>query len=607
MPLRSLLLATTLFSAVAAHADQPLRIEGLARCDNVLDAQLQTFCLSVRGLDTATVQLKVGGQAVPEALFERAGERLKLRLKTADWRSAPLWLEQAGRSSNAVWLSMAGSHVLAATPAQVAKNMDGLTSYVDLVSLIIEERFDGGREAQRIASKFGATVVGAIAPLNTWQLRLPVTDLVQRDAMVLRMGSEVGVDAVVVEESSPEAGPAQTGSAQTSLAQTSSPQTSPHEAAPSDGKQAKPALEQWAANRFVDAVNYYRRRIPVASAPIKPVPIRVGLIEREVDFDAPDFAGYTGDCHSGAPRTCLYARDANKPDGHGSTVAGILAADRSQGGNSGVLRALDGVSQGFEVIVDRNSDAGITANVAASVNLVEDGVRVLNWSWGLHRVGTKKVDGDDVDSLLHSGIAMSGYEELLEEFFLWLRRKHPDVIVINSAGNGASFSGTDEYRLPSSFITDQLLVVGGHQRSRDDGREVDDPAYVEKRQSSNVDSRVDIMAAACTRASTLNRGEQGAVHCGTSYATPMVTAIVAAMLSINPQLTPEQVRMLLRRSSMPIGANHDFEPMDADDLTAPILPSERGYQMDDSDIGRSARLDMQKVLELAVKSRTRDR
>jgi hypothetical protein len=482
---------------------------------------------------------------------------------------------------------MAGSHVLAATPQQVAKNMDGLTSYVDLVSVIIEERFNGADEAERIARKFGANVVGSIAALNTWQLRLPVTDLVQRDAMVLRIGSEVSVDAVVVEESAAE-----------------SPEG---DAAPSDGKQAKPTQDQWAANRFMDAVNYYQRRIPAKNSPIKPTPIRIGVIEREVDFDAPDFADYLGDCKAGKPRTCLYARDAKKPDGHGSTVAGILAADTGKGGNTGFLRALDGVSDGFEVIVERNSDAGITANVAASVNLVEDGARVINWSWGLHRVGAKNVEGDEVDSLIRSGIAMSGYEELLEEFFLWLRQKHPDVVVINSAGNGSSFSGTDEYRLPSSFITDQLLVVGGHQRSKDDDLPVDDPAYVEKRASSNVDSRVDIMAAACTRASTLTPDEQGAVHCGTSYATPMVTGIIAAMLSINPKLTPEQLRMLLRRSAMPIGGNFDFEPMDADDLTAPILPSERNYQMDDKSVGRSARLDMQKALDLSVQSLDRER
>ena len=145
-------------------------------------------------------------------------------------------------------------------------------------------------------------------------------------------------------------------------------------------------------------------------------------------------------------------------------MAGILAARWDDGGNTGFLRGLDGAGPGFEVIVDRNSDAGITANIAASVNLVEDGVRVLNWSWGIHRIGAKNIHGDEIDSLVRSGVAMSGYEELLEEFFLWLRREHPDVVVINSAGNGASFSGADDYRLPSSFVTEQLFVVGGHQR-----------------------------------------------------------------------------------------------------------------------------------------------
>lgn len=585
-------LIAALAGVSSVQADQNLRVERLQRCDDLLDREQQTFCLEVQGLKPGDVQLKLDGKAIAHRMLERDGEQLKLRLASADWRSGPLWLEQGGHSSNAVWLSMAGSHVLAATPEQVAKNMDGLTSYVDLVSVIIEEKFQGKEEAERIAKKFGATVVGSIAPLNTWQLRLPVTDLVQRDAMVLRIGSEVSVDAVVVEESAAE--PQVSGSQES-------------DAAPSDGKQAKPTQDQWAANRFMDAVNYYQRRIPAKASPIKPVPIRVGIIEREVDFDAPDFADYLGDCKSGKPRTCLYARDAKKPDGHGSTVAGILAADPAQGGNTGFLRSLDGVSDGFEVIVERNSDAGITANVAASVNLVEDGARVINWSWGLHRVGAKNVQGDEVDSLIRSGIAMSGYEELLEEFFLWLRQKHPDVVVINSAGNGSSFSGTDEYRLPSSFTTDQLLVVGGHQRSKDDDLPVDDPAYVEKRESSNIDSRVDIMAAACTRASTLTSGEQGAVHCGTSYATPMVTGIIAAMLSINPKLTPEQLRMLLRRSAMPIGGNFDFEPMDADDLTAPILPSERNYQMDDKHVGRSARLDVQKALDLSVQSLSRER
>ncbi len=324
--------------------------------------------------------------------------------------------------------------------------MDGLTTYVDLVSLLIEENHDGRREAERLADKYGARVVGAIPPLNLYQLRLPARDLVQRDALVLRIGSETSVDAVVVEESAPEKGE------ETEAARR------PVDKPDSDS-------DEWAANRFMDAVNYYQRRVRARQAPLETRPMRIGVIERDVDFDAPDFADYLGPCKAPAPRTCLYARDAERPDNHGSTVAGILAARWDQGGNSGFLRGLDRASQGFEVIVERNSDAGITANVAASVNLVEDGVRVLNWSWGIHRVGARDVDGDEVDSLVRSGIAMSGYEELLEEFFLWLRKEHPDVLVVNSAGNGSSYSGTDEYRLPSSFVTEQLLVVGGHQRS----------------------------------------------------------------------------------------------------------------------------------------------
>ncbi|WP_434603858.1 S8/S53 family peptidase [Pseudomonas sp. Z4-7] len=588
MPIRSAALVTlfALSASTLAVAQEPLRLEGLKRCGDLLDNQRQEWCLTARGLGDATPQLKLGEKMIPAGSVQRDGNHLRLRLDRADYQSGPLWLEDGTRASNAAWLTLRTSHVVAAGPNEVAKNMDGLTTYVDLVSLLIEESHDGRQEAERLAAKYGAKVVGSIAPLNVYQLRLPAKDLVERDALVLRLGGETSVDAVVIEESAAE-------------------ETEQAPAQPEEPKKPAKDSDEWAANRFLDAVHYYQRRIPGQQAPIRPQPVRIGLIERDVDFDTADFADYLGACSM--PRTCVYARDADKPDDHGTTVAGILAARWNDGGNSGFLRGLDKASGGFEVIVERNSDAGITANIAASVNLVEDGVRVLNWSWGIHRVGAKNVKGDEVDSLLRSGIAMSGYEELLEEFFLWLRKEHPDVVVVNSAGNGSSYSGTDEYRLPSSFITEQLLVVGGHQRSERAGVAVDDPAYAVKRDSSNVDMRVDITAAACTHASTVNAGEDGAVHCGTSYATPMVTGLLAAMLSINPQLHPEQLRMLLRRSAMTIGDNHDFEQMDGEDLTAPILPSERNYQLNDKDVGRSARLDMQKALDLSVQSRDRVR
>ncbi|MCO7564426.1 S8/S53 family peptidase [Pseudomonas sp. S 311-6] len=563
-----------LFMAAALAAQDTLRIKYLQRCDDLLGTGPQLWCLRTQGLGPGTPAVWLGDTQLPGASIERQGDTLKLKLDASRQRSAPLWIESAGQKSNPVWLTRQRSHVVAAGPHEVAKNMDGLTTYLDLVSLLIEEKHDGERQARRIADKYGAQVVGAIPPLNVYQLRLPVRDLVQRDAMILRMGSETSVDAVIIEESAPERGEEGGGRSAGALSQ----------------------ADEWAANRFMDALYYYQRRVPAASLPVKPV--RIGVIEREVDFDAPAFAGYRGPCAPG--RTCLYARDGERAESHGSHVAGILAA-QGEGVQGGFLPGLGKPSPGFEVIVERNADAGVTANIAASVNLVEDGARVLNWSWGIHRVGTKDVAGDEVDSLVRSGLAMSGYEELLEEFFLWLRARHPDVVVVNSAGNGASWSGTDEYRLPSSFITEQLLVVGGHQRS-DQDVPVEDPAHVRKRRSSNIDMRVDVSAAACLRAAQARKA-----HCGTSYATPLVTATVAAMLSINPDLTPEQLRMLLRRSALTLGTDQDFEAMDAEDLTAPILPSERNGRLNHPDLGRSARLDMQRALDLAVQSRERVR
>ncbi|MEW3924962.1 efflux RND transporter permease subunit [Pseudomonas aeruginosa] len=309
MPLRRAVFAI-LFASLGSPlvaAETPLRLERLERCGDLLASERQEWCLRVRGLGSGLPRLLLDGRELPTTALWREGDGLRLRLDRRGHASGPLWLEQGGRSSNPVWLTLNGSHVLAAGPDEVAKNMDGLTTYVDLVSLLIEENHDGRREAERLADKYGARVVGAIPPLNLYQLRLPARDLVQRDALVLRIGSETSVDAVVVEESAPEKGE------ETEAARR------PVDKPDSDS-------DEWAANRFMDAVNYYQRRVRARQAPLETRPVRIGVIERDVDFDAPDFADYLGPCKAPAPRTCLYARDAERPDNHGSTVAGILAA-----------------------------------------------------------------------------------------------------------------------------------------------------------------------------------------------------------------------------------------------------------------------------------------
>ncbi len=547
------------------------RLTELYRCGDLLDAAIFEFCVRVRDPQPGKMRLMLADELLDTR--DRPEAEVRFSIELGQYSSGPFWLEQRGARSNAVWLSLQDSATLAARPDEVAKNPDGITSYVDLVSIIVEEEFKALPEARRLAGKYGARVVGAIPPLRVYQLRLPVQDLIHRDAMVLRLGGEESVDTVIIEESSAE---------DTEI----------------DASSDERPDSELAANRFVDAVDYYRRRIPgPPDARVVPAPQRVGIIERSLDFDAPDFSGLIAP-EPGELR--LYGRDAAGPD---STIAGILAAGWKDGGNTGFLRGLDGHHGGIEIIVDRGSDAGITENIAASVRLVQDGVRVLNWSWGVHRTGALRVGGGDIDSAVRSGVAFEGYEELLEEFFLWLRRDHPQVVVVNSAGNAGSFSGNDDYRLPSSFVTPQLIVVGAHQLS---GKPVPvaHPGYAEQRGASNIDARVGITAAACVSGSVSRTGKTGELRCGTSYATALGSGLVTAMLTINPDLEPDQLRELLRRGSLPIGRELDFEPAEAEDLTAPILPSERAERLDHPDVGHSARLDMRKTLLLTVESLT---
>jgi subtilisin family serine protease len=574
-----LLLPVPGWAASPATAGSPLRIGKLYRCGDLMSEPVYSYCMELRGGSVRSFQLELDGESIGTAESVGSAESpglLRFALDRREHRSGPLRVRQGGRSSNPVWLSMQASATVAAGADDVARNDDGITTFRTLVSIVLEEEHDGPVEAERIAAKYGATVVGRVPPLRIYQLRLQAPDLIHRDAQVLRLGGEHGIDAVAIEESSAEEGERSPG--------------------------APAAIDrELAANRYVDAIDYYRHHVGAQrSLGITPAPIRIGIVEREIDFDSPNFLPYL-DPAPGSVR--LFARDGDRI-GHGSMIAGVLAAAHGNGGAEGFLSGISGHHGGIDIIVDRGSDAGVVENVAASVRMVQDGVRVLNWSWGIHRVGARTIAGGDVDSAVRTGVAFDGYEELLEQFFKWLRREHPDVVVVNSAGNAASISSDDDYRLPSSFVTEQLIVVGGHQRSEGD-LAVEEPGFARHRGASNIDGRVDITAAACIAAPLPASGKHDdARRCGTSYSTAVVTGLIAAMLTINPALSPDQVRMLLRRSAMPIGNDLDFEAAEAEDLTAPILPSERAAELDHPDIGRSARLDMRKALKLAADSLT---
>ncbi|MFY9963637.1 S8 family peptidase [Pseudomonas sp.] len=571
-----LILLSLAFSGVQAQAQVGLRIETLYRCGEWDAGASQQWCLQVRGMSAATPTLMFNGTVIPAASITRQGRTLQVGIDTRQNESGPIWLSDGKQFSNSVWLTVRGSHVLATDPNQQVSKTDGLVTSLELLNIIIREHVEGLPEAQHLADKFGMRIVGAIAPLNVYQMRISPRSLDERDALVSQLAKAPGVEAVVVEEGD--------------LVRDQSD--------PDSNVIAPPDVDGGKANNDREAIRYYRQNVPMLVSAPGARPLRIGVVERGVDFDAEDFIDYLGPCQP--QRTCVYARDTNNLKLHGSIVTGILAARWNHGGNAGFLRGLDQAGNGFHIIVDRDSNGGIPAKIAASVNMVEDGVRVLNWSWGVHRLGTMSIGGDAVISNVRSPAAFNGYATLLQRFFAWLQKHHPDVIVINSAGNSFSAIDIPGTRLPSSLHSSQLLEVGAHQRSGVSVK-VSDAAYAQLRRSSNVGRRVDITAAACARVPLTSVRHDPPGLCGTSYATALVTGAVAAMISVNPVLKPEQIRRLLRQSALPL-ARQQWPGVTAIDFTLPLQPGERSDQTDPG-IGQFARLNMYQALKLAVKSR----
>ncbi|MDH0301021.1 MULTISPECIES: S8/S53 family peptidase [unclassified Pseudomonas] len=541
-----------------------IRIESLAPCETwSADAPME-WCLQVKGMPEPTPTVVINGADVTSERVTRFGRVLRLRPDDLARSSGPMWLRANGGTSNAVWLSRQRAQVVASHLGRRVRIADRVLTTVDLVSLVFLEDAQGLVEAKRIASAHGLEIVGAIAPLNVYQFRLGTRRLEQRNSLLRLLEEDAAVAGVLVEDDN-------------------------QGALPDRDRVIEPAdLQGWVANNFQPAIDLYRGH----TRSLRTHRILVGVIEKAVDFDVPELSGYARSCER--PATCVYALDQPAENAHGSIVSGVLVAAAGQHGSLGFLSRLEGAGDGFAIIVDRGAPSGVIARVAASVNLVEDGVRVLNWSWGIHRLGATNLYGEPVAANVRSDQAFEGYGKLLERYFAWLKLNHPDVVVVSSAGNGSSTTGD---HLPTSLLSDQLLVVGGHQRSGLDVA-IGDGRFVVPRHSSNRGRRVDITAAACLRPATIEwMGVDQGTGCGTSYATALVTGTVAAMLSINPDLTPGQVRAMLRQSAWPLaGKRGDV------DLTAALAVDERAGNTAPG-IGQYARLNMQRALALAIKSR----
>lgn len=196
---------------------------------------------------------------------------------------------------------------------------------------------------------------------------------------------------------------------------------------------------------------------------------------------------------------------------HGTYVAGLVAASA----NNGFASAGVGYHADLLPLAVVNSDTGAaeTATLAdAIVYAHQRGARVINLSLGL-----LAPDGA-VDNAIRQVTTGAG-----------------PALVVAAAGN----YGNNQPFYPAWF--DNVLAVGGTDASD------------RKAPCSNFGPKISVVAPAKGVASITSEGFMVAPECGTSAATPQVSALAAALFAQDPSRTPAQVRAIIEATADDLG------------------------------------------------------
>lgn len=205
------------------------------------------------------------------------------------------------------------------------------------------------------------------------------------------------------------------------------------------------------------------------------------------------------------------ASDWNAPvtdsRGHGTAVAGIIAADDDSAGVNGLasrflyddLRLFVGAS---------SSDAEAVVDIW---RVADNGARVINLSFGVTAVA------------LGNSAAQQIWETVIDFC--------PNSLFVISAGNDNVEVG--RLQVPANINGLNVITVGGTAHC--------DPAM--KAANSNYGEFVDVAAPyEYVPVVGVSNGHATEYAYGTSVSAPQVSALAAILFSLNPSLTPEQVR-----------------------------------------------------------------
>jgi subtilisin family serine protease len=234
-----------------------------------------------------------------------------------------------------------------------------------------------------------------------------------------------------------------------------------------------------------------------------------------------DHNGYVDDVHGVDLSSKRPGQDVHDGDGHGTHVAGIIAAAANGRGVVGV--APQAKLMIVKVLDDRG--AGTTGGAAEGIRYAAaNGARVINCSIG----------GDRPDPNLTAAVKAAG---------------DAGALVVASAGNDSrDIDSRPNY--PAAIAAQNLIAVAA--TDPDSGRGISE--------FSNF-GRLAVQVAA-PGAQILSSAKDGAweIKSGTSMAAPMVTGVAALAASVNPRISAVDLRAVLMqnatRSRLPVAAGY---------------------------------------------------
>jgi len=234
--------------------------------------------------------------------------------------------------------------------------------------------------------------------------------------------------------------------------------------------------------------------------------------------------------------TILNSGDGGSNGNHGMAVTGAIGANT----NNGI--GISGINWNAQFVTSYMG----TSYVKDVIDTKQDGkiVRLISNSWGVHLPSnfnpTDSYTATQRFTYLQRIFAQRKFmiESKQDKLFLWAAG--------NGVGNGRSTTGyygvDSKYDNGATHYTnnvlnklDNLLVVGAFKKNNND--------YV-LTYYSNYGESVDIAAPTEFDSLKLNNGIYSRFG-GTSAATPVASAVASLVMTINPKLTPKEVKKIL--------------------------------------------------------------